>query len=60
MISRSLKKEEEENSHRLNEKNYELFKILIHLLKTTKDRIVLHIACYYIGEYVRHYQRGKE
>lgn len=48
-----------ENACRLNEKNYELLKILINLLETTKDPLILSVACFDLGEYVRHYQRGK-
>ncbi|XP_061390926.1 V-type proton ATPase subunit H isoform X2 [Musca vetustissima] len=48
-----------ENAQRLNEKNYELLRILVHLLETSKDPIILSVACYDIGEYVRHYPRGK-
>ncbi len=48
-----------ENANRLTEKNYELLKILIHILESSKDPIVLSVACYDIGEFVRHYPRGK-
>ena len=48
-----------ENAHRLNEKNYELLKILVKLLETSKDNLVLSVAAHDIGEYVRHYPRGK-
>lgn len=48
-----------ENASKLTEKNYELLKILIHLLETSKDTLVLSVACYDIGEFVRHYPRGK-
>ncbi|XP_046991432.1 V-type proton ATPase subunit H isoform X1 [Schistocerca americana] len=48
-----------ENAGRLNEKNYELLRILIHLLETSKDPLVLSVASFDIGEYVRHYPRGK-
>jgi len=48
-----------ENAHRLNEKNFELLRILVHLLETSKDPIILSVACFDIGEYVRHYPRGK-
>ncbi|KAJ3645021.1 hypothetical protein Zmor_022714 [Zophobas morio] len=48
-----------ENAQRLNEKNYELLRILIHLLEQSKDPLVLSVASYDIGEYVRHYPRGK-
>ncbi|CAH1707240.1 unnamed protein product [Chironomus riparius] len=48
-----------ENAQRLNEKNYELLRILIHLLDTSRDPLVLSVASYDIGEYVRHFPRGK-
>lgn len=48
-----------ENAGRLNEQNYELLKILINILETSKDPLVLSVACFDLGEYVRHYQRGK-
>ena len=48
-----------ENCGRLNEKNYELMKILINLLETSSDPLVLSVACHDIGEYTRHYSRGK-
>ncbi|KAL0275230.1 UNVERIFIED_CONTAM: hypothetical protein PYX00_003155 [Menopon gallinae] len=48
-----------ENAGRLNEKNYELLRILIHLLETSRDPLVLSVASFDIGEYVRHYPRGK-
>lgn len=48
-----------ENAHRLNEKNYELLKILIGLLETSKDPLVMSVAAHDLGEYVRHYPRGK-
>ncbi|GJQ73548.1 VhaSFD [Trypoxylus dichotomus] len=48
-----------ENAQRLNEKNYELLRILIHHLETSKDPLVLSVASFDIGEYVRHYPRGK-
>ncbi|XP_023247016.1 V-type proton ATPase subunit H-like [Copidosoma floridanum] len=49
-----------ENSGRLNEKNYELLRILVHLLQVSKDPLVLSVACFDVGEYVRHYPRGKQ
>ncbi|KAG9511360.1 V-type proton ATPase subunit H [Fragariocoptes setiger] len=48
-----------ENAHRLNEKNYELLKILIGLLENSKDPLVMSVAAHDLGEYVRHYPRGK-
>ncbi|XP_043221897.1 V-type proton ATPase subunit H-like isoform X1 [Amphibalanus amphitrite] len=48
-----------ENASRLNDNNYQLLKILLHLLDTSKDPLVVSVACHDIGEYVRHYPRGK-
>ncbi|XP_063406931.1 V-type proton ATPase subunit H-like isoform X3 [Mytilus trossulus] len=48
-----------ENCIRLNEKNYELLKILVKLLETSKDPLILSVAAHDLGEYVRHYPRGK-
>uniref|UniRef100_T1JCY2 ATPase V1 complex subunit H C-terminal domain-containing protein n=1 Tax=Strigamia maritima TaxID=126957 RepID=T1JCY2_STRMM len=48
-----------ENAMRLNEKNYALLKILVTLLESSKDPLVLSVAAHDIGEYVRHYPRGK-
>lgn len=49
-----------ENALRLNEKNYDLLRTLIHLLDSSKDALVLSVASYDIGEYVRHNPRGKQ
>jgi V-type H+-transporting ATPase subunit H len=49
-----------ENADRLNEKNYELLKILIHLLESSQDPLILSVASFDLGEYVRHYPRGKQ
>lgn len=49
-----------ENASRLNEKNYELLRTLVHLLETSRDPLVLSVASFDIGEYVRHYPRGKQ
>lgn len=48
-----------ENAMRLNEHNYELLKILVRLLETSRDALVLSVAAHDIGEYVRYYPRGK-
>jgi V-type H+-transporting ATPase subunit H len=48
-----------ENAPRLNEKNFELLKILVRLLETNKDPLILSVAAHDIGEFVRHYPRGK-
>lgn len=49
-----------ENADKLNEKNYELLKILVRLLETSKDPLVLSVAAHDVGEYVRYYPRGKQ
>lgn len=48
-----------DNASKLNENNYELLKMLIHLLKHCPDPLVLSVACFDLGEYCRHYSRGK-
>jgi len=48
-----------ENSQRFNEKGFEVVKILIRILDSSSDALVLCVAAHDIGEYVRHYPRGK-
>ncbi|PIO56877.1 v-ATPase subunit H, partial [Teladorsagia circumcincta] len=48
-----------ENAPRFNEKNFELIKILIRLLESSQDPLILCVAAHDVGEYVRHYPRGK-
>ncbi|XP_049871929.1 V-type proton ATPase subunit H isoform X1 [Pectinophora gossypiella] len=48
-----------ENAARLNERGQELLRTLVHLLEKSSDPVVLAVACYDVGEYVRHYPRGK-
>ncbi|XP_059052584.1 V-type proton ATPase subunit H isoform X1 [Achroia grisella] len=48
-----------ENAARLNERGQELLRTLVHLLEKSPDPVVLAVACYDVGEYVRHYPRGK-
>ncbi|XP_063386418.1 V-type proton ATPase subunit H [Cydia fagiglandana] len=48
-----------ENAARLNERGQELLRTLVHLLERSTDPVVLAVACYDVGEYVRHYPRGK-
>ncbi|XP_069361026.1 V-type proton ATPase subunit H isoform X5 [Maniola hyperantus] len=48
-----------ENAVRLNERGQELLRTLVHLLEKSRDPVVLAVACYDVGEYVRHYPRGK-
>ncbi|CEF64336.1 V-type proton ATPase subunit H [Strongyloides ratti] len=47
-----------ENAQRLNEKNFELVKLLISKLEEG-DPLTQCVAAHDIGEYVRHYPRGK-
>uniref|UniRef100_A0AC35TT80 V-type proton ATPase subunit H n=1 Tax=Rhabditophanes sp. KR3021 TaxID=114890 RepID=A0AC35TT80_9BILA len=47
-----------ENAQKFNEKNFELIKILISKLREN-DPLVQCVAAHDIGEYVRHYPRGK-
>ena len=49
----------DENAYRLNENDYELLKLLISLLEESKDSTVLCVAAHDLGEYMRHYLRGK-
>lgn len=49
-----------ENAVRLNERGQELLRTLVHLLEKSNDPVVLAVACYDVGEYVRHYPRGKQ
>ncbi|KAH7889956.1 ATPase V1 complex subunit H [Phlebopus sp. FC_14] len=48
-----------ENASRLNERDYEQLKILIRLL-STDDALVLAVAVHDLGQYVKHYERGKK
>ncbi|KAN0075462.1 Armadillo-type fold [Tylopilus felleus] len=48
-----------ENASKLNEKDYEQLKILIRLL-STEDPLVLAVAVHDLGQYVKHYERGKK
>ncbi|VDK77408.1 unnamed protein product [Onchocerca ochengi] len=48
-----------ENAQKFNEKDFELLKILIKILEVQSDTLALCVAVHDIGEYVRHYPRGK-
>lgn len=48
-----------ENAQRFNEKDFELVKILIKILEVQADSLILCVAAHDLGEYVRHYPRGK-
>ncbi|EIW60630.1 ATPase V1 complex subunit H [Trametes versicolor FP-101664 SS1] len=49
-----------ENATKLNDKDYELLKLLIRLLSESNDPTVLAVASHDIGQYVKHYERGKK
>ncbi|KXN90470.1 V-type proton ATPase subunit H [Leucoagaricus sp. SymC.cos] len=49
-----------ENAARLNEKDYEQLKLLIDILQTATDPNILAIAANDVGQYVKHYDRGKK
>ncbi|KAF9475678.1 ATPase, V1 complex, subunit H [Pholiota conissans] len=49
-----------ENASKLNDKNYEQLKNLISVLKESTDVTALAVAAYDIGQYVKHYERGKK
>ncbi|KAF9452825.1 ATPase, V1 complex, subunit H [Macrolepiota fuliginosa MF-IS2] len=49
-----------ENATRLNEKDHEQLKLLIHILNTSADPNILAVAANDIGQYVKHYDRGKK
>ncbi|KAK7043755.1 H(+)-transporting V1 sector ATPase subunit H [Paramarasmius palmivorus] len=49
-----------ENATKLNDKDFEQLKTLIRLLKDSSDPSVLAVAAHDIGQYVKHYERGKK
>jgi len=49
-----------ENAARLNDKDHELLRILIRLLKESTEPVVLAVAAHDIGQYVKHYDLGKK
>ncbi|GBE82511.1 ATPase V1 complex subunit H [Sparassis latifolia] len=49
-----------ENAEKLNNKDHEQLKMLIALLKDSRDPVVLAVAAHDIGQYVKHYERGKK
>ena len=38
----------------------EMFRLLINLLKNAQDAVVLAVAAHDLGQYVKHYDRGKK
>ncbi|PFH47166.1 hypothetical protein AMATHDRAFT_152781 [Amanita thiersii Skay4041] len=49
-----------ENATKLNEKDNEQLRILMRLLKESNDPTVLAVAAHDVGQYVKHYERGKK
>ncbi|TCD68244.1 H(+)-transporting V1 sector ATPase subunit H [Steccherinum ochraceum] len=49
-----------ENATKLNNKDYEQLKTLIRLLSESQDPTVLAVAAHDLGQYVKHYERGKK
>ncbi|KAF8964109.1 armadillo-type protein [Flammula alnicola] len=49
-----------ENASKLNDKDYEQLKTLIKVLKESTDPTVLAVASNDVGQYVKHYERGKK
>ncbi|KAF5372925.1 hypothetical protein D9758_001740 [Tetrapyrgos nigripes] len=49
-----------ENATKLNDKDYEQLKQLIKLLNESRDALVLAVAAHDVGQYVKHYERGKK
>ncbi|CAL1704022.1 unnamed protein product [Somion occarium] len=48
-----------ENAPKLNDKDYEQLRLLIRLLQESSDPTVLAVAAHDLGQYVKHYERGK-
>ena len=38
----------------------EVFRVLVNLLKNAQDPVVLAVAAHDLGQYVKHYDRGKK
>nr|GAT55484.1 v-type proton ATPase subunit h [Mycena chlorophos] len=49
-----------ENAAKLNDRDGEQLKTLVRLLKESTDPLVLAVAAHDIGQYVKHYDRGKK
>ncbi|KAG8900908.1 H(+)-transporting V1 sector ATPase subunit H [Tulasnella sp. 403] len=49
-----------ENATKLNDRDYEQLKTLVKLLKEASDPLVLAVAAHDVGQYVKHYERGKK
>ncbi|KAA0192419.1 Vacuolar ATP synthase subunit H [Fasciolopsis buskii] len=49
-----------ENAVKFTDNNYELLKMLVRLVEVCTDPLSLSVAVHDIGEFVRHYPRGKQ
>ncbi|KAJ8454254.1 hypothetical protein ONZ45_g3234 [Pleurotus djamor] len=49
-----------ENAVKLNDKDYAQLKLLLKLLSESIDPTVLAVAAHDVGQYVKHYERGKK
>ncbi|KDQ60593.1 hypothetical protein JAAARDRAFT_31557 [Jaapia argillacea MUCL 33604] len=49
-----------ENAVKLNDKGYQQLKTLVSLMQESADPIVLAVAVHDLGQYVKHYDRGKK
>jgi len=48
-----------ENAIKITDKNYELLKMLVRLLQFSNDPLIQAVACHDLGEFIRHYPRGR-
>ncbi|VDM18061.1 unnamed protein product [Hydatigera taeniaeformis] len=49
-----------ENAVKFTENNYELLKMLVYLMESSTETVILSVAAHDVGEFVRHYPRGKQ
>uniref|UniRef100_A0A5K3EUN7 V-type proton ATPase subunit H n=1 Tax=Mesocestoides corti TaxID=53468 RepID=A0A5K3EUN7_MESCO len=49
-----------ENAVKFTDKNYELLKMLVYLMENSTEPLILSVAAHDVGEFVRHYPRGKQ
>ncbi|CAG8433030.1 6324_t:CDS:10 [Ambispora gerdemannii] len=49
-----------QNAQKLNEKDYELLRILARILSTSSDNLVLSVAAHDLGQYVKYCTSGKK
>ncbi|VDM05365.1 unnamed protein product [Schistocephalus solidus] len=49
-----------ENADKFTEKNYELLKMLVYIMENSTEPLILAVAAYDVGEFVRHYPRGRQ